>query len=273
MTSHAHTGTVPQPPACPGARRSRNKLTAARTARRLAALAAPVPLLLACAAAASAVPAAPRPPAATRGGPAQAGNNNFSQAWYLVRPSATSVSARFTVPKLACPARGTLGIRPGVELSTSIGSHPTEAVVEVLCQKGNPVYLATAIVNDTEDGLPVTVKAGDTMAVSATETATASGASVADLTQRSSVAVQAGSGARHLEAFVGDDALVQAPGGRLLGVPPFGTITFHAAKVDGHALGASDPTAVNRVLLGILRIRTGPLSSAGTSFATTFKHT
>lgn len=59
----------------------------------------------------------------------------------------------------------------------------------------------------------------------------------------------------------------------MLGVPPFGTITFRAANVDGNALGARDPIAVSRVIFGHLRIRTGPINSAGTSFTTTFKHT
>lgn len=269
MTNHAQTGTVPLPPACPGAGQARKKLPAARRALRLAALAMPFPLLLASAAAASAAPGPPLPDA-SRGVPAQAAVKNSDAAWYRVRGPVTSVSARFTIPKLTCPARGTLGIQPGVELFNDVGIYAMATVV-VLCRKGNPVYRARTVLYDTGDRLPITIKTGDTMAVSLTATATASSASIADLTQRASVTVQVKTAARHLSAFVGDDYFTN-DAGLLLGVPPFGTITFTAAKADGHALAASHPTAVNRIIFGVLQIRTGPLNSAGTSFTTTFKH-
>ena len=45
-----------------------------------------------------------------------------------------------------------------------------------------------------------------------------------------------------------------------------------AAEVNGSALGASNPTAVNRALFSTLQISTGALDSTGTSFTTNFQH-
>jgi hypothetical protein len=272
MTHHQQTDTVPRPPASPGARPSRSELPAARRALRLAAMAAPVPLLLAVAGAASAAPAAQAPTAPARLVTTQAASkNSLIFAGYAVSPGATSVSARFTVPKLACPAIGRLGIRPGVDLGGQNAPF-TEAGVLLRCRHGAPAFAASVIIDKRIVTVPVRVKPGDKMAVHVTATATASEASIADLTQRSSVAVGTSTGARNLLATVGVDA-VAVDSGLLLGVPPFGAITFRGAKVDGSALGASDPTAINRVKFSTLQIRTGPLDSTGTSFSTTFKHT
>jgi hypothetical protein len=263
MTHQQQTGTGRQPPAFSRARGSRKKLPAARRAVRLAALAASLSLLLAVAGAAS---------AGTRAAAAQAASkDSFVFAGYEVTGPATSASARFTVPALACPRSGRLAVYPGVELSNEAAAI-IAAGVRLRCQNGTPVYAAVIVANNTLDRVPVTVSPGDQIAARVTQTATAGMASIADLTRHFAAAVPATTGAKNLIADVGVEAVIDGPA-PLRKVPPFGTITFSAAKVNGTALGASHPAAINRTFLGTLQILTGPLDSTGTSFTTTFKHT
>jgi len=263
MTHQQQTGAGRQPPALSRARESWKKLPATRRALRLAALAASFSLLLAIAGAAS---------AGARAATAQAANkDSFFFAGYDVPGPTTSASARFTVPALTCPASGRLAVYPGVELSNEAGAI-IAAGVRLRCQNGTPIYVAVIIANNNLDKVPVTVSPGDQIAVLVTQTATAGMASIADLTRHSSATVPTTTGAKNLIADVGVEAVVDGPA-PLRKVPPFGTITFSAAKVNDTALGASNPTAINRTFFGTLQILTGPLDSTGTSFTTTFKHT
>jgi hypothetical protein len=264
MTHQRQTGTGRQPPALSRARQSRKKLPAALTVPRLAALAASLPLLLAIAGAAS--------PAASAGVTAAqaASKDDFFFAGYRVSGPATSASARFTVPTLACPPRGNLAVYPGVDLTSEAGAI-IEAGLRLRCRNGAPAYVAVIIANNTLDRVPVTVSPGDQVAVRVTQTATAGTASITDLTRGSSATVPTNTGAKNLIADVGVEAVIDGPA-PLRKVPPFGTMTFSAAEVNGAALGASNPTAINRTFFGTLQILTGPLDSTGTSFTTTFKH-
>ncbi len=60
--------------------------------------------------------------------------------------------------------------------------------------------------------------------------------------------------------------------GTLLGVPNFGTLTFTHCLIDGTALASTHPAQYQRVAGSIVQIATGALSSAGTTFATHYKH-
>jgi len=263
MTNHQPADTVPRPPAFSRFPESVKKLPAALRALRLAALATSLPLLLTYVGA---------PSAGARVAAAQAtSENSFFFAGYEVAGPATSVSARFTVPTLACPASGNLAVYPDVDLSDEGGSIIFGAGLQLRCRNGAPVYAAVIWANETLHRVPVTAQPGDLIAVSATQNATAGTARIADLTRGSSATVPASTGATVRLAHVGVQGVIDGPS-PLRKVPRFGTITFSAAEVNGTALGASHPTAVNRTFFGTLQIRTGPLDSTGTSFPTTFKH-
>jgi peptidase A4-like protein len=270
MTNHQQTDTVRQPPASTGARQSRRQPPAALRTLRRAAMTSPLLLVLTVIAA---VPAGARilpPPGTSRVlSPQDTSKNDFFFAGYEAREPVTSVSASFTVPKLTCPNSGILGIAPGVSLT---GGTTTEADVAVLCQNGAPHDVARMFLNNSPPySLPIAINPGDTMAVSVTETPTADMATITDLTQQTSVTKRASSGASNVVARIGDGSVLDNTG-LLLGVPPFGTVTFSAAKVNGSALGASSPTPVYRTLFSTLKIFTGALDSTGTSFTTNFQH-
>jgi len=220
----------------------------------------------------AAVPASARilPPQGTSQvlSPQGTGETDFFFAGYEARESVTSASASFTIPKLTCPNSGMLGIAPGVSLT---GATTTEADVAVLCQNGALHDVARMFLNNSPPyDLPIAINPGDTMAVSVSETPAADTATITDLTQQTSVTKRA-SGASNVLARIGDGSVLDNTG-LLLGVPPFGAITFSAAKVNGSALGASSPTPVNRTLFSTLKISTGALDSTGTSFTTNFRH-
>jgi hypothetical protein len=146
----------------------------------------------------------------------------------------------------------------------------SSAFVFVGCQNGAAQYFPALVVNGTETNYTSTaLSAGDAIKLYASVSATAVKVKVTDVTKGITEKL-IGSGASADAAYVGDSDWVS--GGTLLGVPNFGKLRFTGCKVDGMTLASWSPTQYRRVSGSTVQIATGALSSTGTAFTTSFKH-
>jgi hypothetical protein len=182
--------------------------------------------------------------------------------------SATSSAAQYKVPNLSCTS-AFRGITPvaGVEVN-SFASY-SSAFLFVGCHNGKAAYFPALVVNGSETNYATPVAAGNLIKVSTTVTTTGTTVQVQNVTTGITEKLT-GAGASPSAAYVGDSDWVN--NGTLLGVPSFGTLAFTHCLIDGTALAGSSPAQYQRVNGSIVQIATGALSSAGTVFATHYKH-
>jgi hypothetical protein len=199
--------------------------------------------------------------------------NSASFAGYqatVAAGSATSSAAQYKVPALSCTSADR-AITPVAGVAVNSFATYSSAFLFVGCQAGTAVYFPALVINGTETNYTTTpLSAGDVIKVSTKVTTTGTTASVTDVTKGVTKKLT-GPGASSSAAYVGDSSWTNA--GTLLGVPRFGTLTFTHCLIDGSALAGSHPAEYQRVNTGgIVQIATGALSSAGTAFATHYRH-
>jgi hypothetical protein len=143
--------------------------------------------------------------------------------------------------------------------------------VFVGCHSSKATYFPALVINGTETNYTTTpLAASDVIKVSTNVTTTGTTVQVTDVT-KSVTKKLTGPGASSSAAYIADSAWYN--NGTLLGVPHFGTLTFTHCLIDGSALASAHPAEYQRVnSSSIVQIATGALSSAGTAFATNYKH-
>jgi hypothetical protein len=184
--------------------------------------------------------------------------------------SATSSAAQFKVPALSCTSVYR-AITPVAGVEVNNFASYSSAFLFVGCRSGNAMYFPSLVINGTETDYTTTrLSAGDAIKVSTKVTTTGTTVQVTDMTKGITKKLT-GPGASASAAYIADSGWHN--NGTLLGVPKFGTITFTHCLIDGAALASARPARYQRVnSTGIVQIATGALSSAGTTFATHFKH-
>jgi len=184
--------------------------------------------------------------------------------------SATSLAARFKVPRLSCTA-AYRAIAPEAAVNVNNNRSDSSAFVFVGCQRGRAVYAPALVLNGNLVYYTTRVGAGDVIKLSVKVTTRGTTVQVTDVTT-GFTKTRTGPGARPGAFFVGD-AAVTLNGLTPIGVPGFGTLTFTGCLVDGRALARSHPARYQRVnSRGLLQIATGALSPGGTAFATHYRH-
>jgi Peptidase A4 family len=195
------------------------------------------------------------------------------EAGYALRPAPAKASASttFSVPKLACPATGLLGVAPGAFIFTGSGSAASlsGATVFVVCQSGSTFYQAETIVNGRRTALPVSAARGDKIVASVSVSTTKVSVTLNDTTRHLSYTLT-GTGNMPAQVLDGIDALDS--GSTQLGVPNFGSLGFSASTIDGKTLVAAAARALDRSSLTHLQIKTGARDATGTRFTETYKH-
>jgi hypothetical protein len=185
--------------------------------------------------------------------------------------SATTVTATFTVPGLAC-APSNLGISAIAGEYVNSNLRLTGASVAIKCEFGKAVYFPLLAINGVGTSYRTSpFAAGDVINLSASETTSAATVKVTDVTKGVTKTLT-GAGASPRAAFILNDAAI-SNAGILLGVPNFGKLKFTNCLIDGTALQSLHPQELQRVNhAGVVQIATGPFSPAPAAFATYYKH-
>jgi hypothetical protein len=192
-------------------------------------------------------------------------------AGYAVTPSnVISAEATIKIPSIKCAPSGDSGIGPGVYL-TGPNSGQDAAGGVLYCENGQVTYDAGIEINGTET-TPFTVKPGNTLVVSVSETTNKTSATVHDVTTGMSKSLS-GAGNNKTQALVGD-AGVYFDGieGPVAGVPTFTSYPVSSVSVGGHALGSVHPVPVERVKGKTVQLVPTAITG-GNAFMVVFKHT
>jgi hypothetical protein len=216
------------------------------------------------------VPQAEAHTLAARSAPANL--TSTTQAGYVLAsaPTPTSAADKFKVPTLTCPSTGTSGIALVAFLFTSSGLTGGEVTAE--CSSGTAVYAGVLAVNGGTSGVHFTPAAGDVMQAVVSESATATNASLVDITQSIGESHGSTAGATTSSVLVGMHSLPGSSGSKLH-IPRFGTERFTAGAIDGGTVAASGAVAEDmQTRTHVLQIQTGALNSAGTGWNEVFKH-
>jgi hypothetical protein len=184
--------------------------------------------------------------------------------------SATSSAAQFKVPALSCTS-AYRAITPVAGVEVNNFASYSSAFLFTGCHSGKAVYFPSLVINGTETDYTATpLAAGNVIKVSTKVTTTGTTVQVTDVTKAVTKKLT-GPGASSSAAYIGDSSWNN--NGTLLGVPNFGTLAFTHCLVDRTALASAHPAQYQRVnSSNIVQIATGALSSAGTTFATHYKH-
>jgi hypothetical protein len=196
---------------------------------------------------------------------------------YLARQTgATSIVAKFEVPKLICTSQFT-GVGPGAFLISGPGDHHVFSFAGIIlgCTDGQPDNTEALVINGVEYDYNKPIYPGDELMVLLTINPNVTLVQVSDLTGGNTfVLTKTGKGGvGHLE-LVGEDAALDADTNEQLPIPNFGTLPFTSASIGGNPLGLVGPTADDmRTSAKVLQISTGPfIGSAKDAFNSVFKH-
>ena len=195
--------------------------------------------------------------------------------WVFGAKAAKSVTAEFKIPTLKCTSTPS-GIAPSSALVTGTTAAPKVSAATVLlaCSSGKPVMIPAVIVNGTETNGSQVVHTGDLMKATVTTSATATAATIADLTAGHTFSFKkSGTGGTSFRELIIDSAVGQ--GTTQFPVVNFGKISYTNGAVSGKAIGSVTPQAsVNMETTGnVLQILTGAITgTAKNAFLTTFKH-
>jgi hypothetical protein len=203
-----------------------------------------------------------------------ANSTTTGQAGYFVLkpPKSSSATDTFKVPTVTGCTSTAKAIAPGAYIFTA--TTVTGAEVVVGCSSGAPVYFGELTVNGAGTATVFTPKPGDTIVATVSVSATASKATLKDVTQAKSKTISAAVGGVPADVLVGMDSLVNSSNVQYH-VPKFSTVTFTAAKEDGKTPKLANAVAYNmQTSGGVLQILTSALkTTALNSFTETFKHT
>ena len=217
--------------------------------------------------------------------------SSTTQAGYALMsslPATTSTTATFVVPKVTnCTASSpTSTVAADAQVMTGTGeasgylligcNYPTKATGPGVSYSAGDYILNNG--TTTTGNLSTAPKAGDTLLVTVSVTATKSTVTVKDVTTSISVMKSHATTGAATEVFDGISNVPVNPTNGCTGtgacpVPHFGTMTFSAAKEDGKTPKAARATALNLVKGTTVQILTGALNSTGNGWTETFKHT
>jgi hypothetical protein len=192
-------------------------------------------------------------------------------AGYAATPATrASLKATIKIPSIACAASGETGIGPGVWL-TGLASSLSGAAGLLFCENGQATYDAAVAVNGTQT-IPFSVKPGDTLVVSVSETTSKTSATIRDVTTGQGKTVS-GTGNDKTQALVGDSGVYfSGVPGPVAGVPRFKSYPVSSVSVGGQALGSVHPVRVERVKGTIVQLVPTAITG-GNAFKIVFKHT
>jgi hypothetical protein len=227
------------------------------------------------------------PALASTGGQARTASTNAVPtfrayaAGYAVRStrSGFSVRATFTVPKISCRGRFT-AFAPSVTVFTSSKHRFSDSSGPSLfigCYQGRARYFPELVVNgSTRNYLHGSeARPGDKVVLYVSETRRRTIVSARDQTRHFTRSLSGhGSGSITFPEVADYDWLRS---GTVQPVPNFGSLRFTAVKINGKRLSAFSALARYDMYSrgsggGTLNVATGPISSGGEAFRTTFKH-
>jgi hypothetical protein len=192
-------------------------------------------------------------------------NSNF--AGYIFFNSPTSLTATLKVPHLSCPASGFYETSAGAELQGPVSSSISfeNAYVYMFCENGAASYSGSFVTgsasNPTMTPWTFTPAAGDKVKLRIVTAANFSDM-VKDVTQTKSSSVSG-----PCSSCGGSEGGVSMSIGP---APPFGTVNWTHATVDGGTLAASDPDRYQDVNGSDVLITTSKITGGGSSFTNTF---
>ena len=116
---------------------------------------------------------------------------------------------------------------------------------------------------------PFSVRPGDTITVSATDTTSASSATITDKTTKATDTIK-GAGDGATAAYAGTDG-VETNGTIRDGIPRFTSVAFTSVSVGGRSLASVKPSEVERVNGKTVQLLPTAMTG-GTAFKVVFKH-
>ena len=179
----------------------------------------------------------------------------------------TSVSATTSVPTFPCGRRLTAVAASAIVYDGSENAF-SAAEIYLGCQHKQEVLAALAELDGTFSTLSITVHTGDTMSLSVSCGAGGVTVSVDDQTSMTTASSSSAGAESCSQAEIGDDGVAPSGSTKIVALPPFGSISYSAAEVNGGPLGSvsSSPATYEEGKRNV--ITTGALSG-GTAFTTT----
>lgn len=149
-------------------------------------------------------------------------------------PPATA-SVEFNVPALSCTSSKS-GVGFGLVVENASGSLRGSPTVGAACVKRKPVYTANINLNNTNTVLSTTIRAGDTISLSASQTPSLTSATFTDTTTGFSQTMT-GTGATAQYGFIGSvpDQALTTPDKKVAKFAPF---SFNDAEVNSAGIGS-----------------------------------
>jgi hypothetical protein len=186
-------------------------------------------------------------------------------AGYAAPPGYSSAQATFKVPTVRCGS-AVQGVAEGVVLDGP-EAQDTEAGVAEFCNLGR-TYYAYVIINGKGRNW-FSVRPGDTVTASASETASLTDVRVQDVTS-GAINEVTGRGGSVTSALVGESANTDNAG-NFIPPAPFTADRFTDVKIGSHFIGLLSPVAVEWVRGNLTLAKPGRISGSR-SFTVTFKH-
>jgi Peptidase A4 family len=188
-------------------------------------------------------------------------------------PPLTSLGATAMLPTYTCKKADGLTIQINVfdEVANNQDDGYSAAVVDLGCsQKKVPEYTAKFEILGKYTSSAITLKAGDSVGLSLSCSATAGTlVSITDATSGSSDSASSGTPSTCLSPVVGDLEMTKPSGGPMP-LPKFGAISFSNATADGSPIGSALFPQVANYYEGAKNvIDTGSPLDGGTAFTTT----
>ena len=205
---------------------------------------------------------------------ANATSNDLAGYLKSSAPSSATAAVHFRVPTITCSSSVPMsemldgGAVAGLTLLT-VKVTAGEVIEE--CQGTTAVYSALVSAGGTERAASFTPAPGNLIAVTASQSASASSVTIKDMTTGKSDHLTGG-GTTNTDVFEGLTVGVNASNAPYP-VPTFTSVPFSAAHIDGATVAASGATAYNLVnSSSTLQIKTGALGLTGISWKATFEH-
>jgi hypothetical protein len=206
---------------------------------------------------------------------AAANGTSTGQAGYFLAkaPASASAVSTFVVPKITCNKTAS-GMAPAAIVFTASGLAAAAGVV-AQCSGGTASYLGVLLAGSASTATTFTPAAGDKVTATVTSSASATKATLKDVTQTKTQSLK-GSGATNASIFLGIDTLANSSTGATLPIPKFAKVPFSAAKIDAKTVKAAGGKPFNLVTSAtppVVEIATSALKSTGNAWTETFKHT
>lgn len=205
-------------------------------------------------------------------------STTFAGYHALHAASSMTVSTKVVVPSLKC-TKASRAIAPGASFLTVSSASAAELFVG--CSKGKAQFYPSLVINGTRHNYPsLHAHPGDAVALTVSENASGTTASVVDSTHKSVKKTVKGSGTMQplTDPMIGDFPWFKSSSSmKPEGVPDFGKLGFSASMINGATVGSYSSGTLFQVsrynsTLTTLQIAAGKLAGDNASFKTVFKH-